>query len=106
MRQDILSKESGFKGMLIGAIWGTLMVGPAYAFFPFFREMINKGARVGVIATTIGAWAIKVPWIPFAITLLGIKYVLLLNLFVFVYAMLSGLFVEYFMTHFGKGGQK
>jgi len=82
------------------------MVGPAYAFFPFFREMINKGARVGVIATTIGAWAIKVPWIPFAITLLGIKYVLLLNLFVFVYAMLSGLFVEYFMTHFGKGGQK
>jgi uncharacterized membrane protein YraQ (UPF0718 family) len=98
MIKKILGKESGIKGILIGAILGTLMVGPAYAFYPFFKEMISKGARVSVIATTIGAWAIKVPWIPFAIALLGLKYVLLLNFLVFIYAIISGLIVEYFVN--------
>lgn len=56
--------------------------------------MINKRARVNVIVTTIGAWAIKVPWIPFTINLLGIKYVLLLNSLVFIYAILLGFIVE------------
>jgi hypothetical protein len=59
---------------------------------------ISKGARVSVIATTIGAWAIKVPWIPFAIALLGLKYVLLLNFLIFIYAIISGLIVEYFVN--------
>jgi len=60
--------------------------------------MISKGARVSVIATTIGAWAIKVPWIPFAITLFGLKYALLLNLLIFVYAIISGFIVERFIN--------
>ncbi len=97
--KKIIGKESGWKGILLGAILGTLMVGPAYVFYPFFREMINKGARINVIVTTISAWAIKVPWIPFAITLLGVKYVLFLNSLVFIYAIFSGFIVEYFVIH-------
>lgn len=104
--KKFVGKESGFRGVLLGAIFGTLMVGPAYAFFPFFKEMINKGAKVRVIATTMGAWAIKLPWIPFAVAILGWKYVLLLNLFVFIYAILSGLVVEYFITHLERRGMK
>jgi uncharacterized membrane protein YraQ (UPF0718 family) len=69
----IIGKQSGIKGILIGATFGTLMIGPAYMFFPFFKELRGKGAGVNVIATTIGAWAIKIAWIPFAITVLGWK---------------------------------
>jgi uncharacterized membrane protein YraQ (UPF0718 family) len=92
----IIGRQSGFKGTLIGAIFGTLMVGPAYMFYPFFKELRDKGAGANIIATTIGAWAIKAPWIPFAITVLGWKFTLLFNVLILVFAILSGFFVGAF----------
>ncbi len=92
----IIGKQSGVKGILIGATFGTLMVGPAYMFFPFFKELRDKGAGANIIATTIGAWAIKVAWMPFAITVLGWKFVLLFNGLIFVFAILSGILVGKF----------
>jgi len=91
-----------FKGVLIGAIFGTLMVGPAYVFYPFFKELINKGARVNIIATSIGVWAIKLQWLPFAGVILGLRFIITLNIFIFIYAIISGYILEYFMNKFGK----
>lgn len=93
----IIGKQSGIKGILIGATFGTLMIGPAYMFFPFFKELRGKGAGANIIATTIGAWAIKIAWIPFAITVLGWKFVLFFNGLIFMFAVLSGLFVGAFL---------
>lgn len=92
----IIGKQSGVKGILIGATFGTLMIGPAYMFFPFFKELREKEAGANIIATTIGAWAIKVAWIPFAITVLGWKFTLLFNALIFVFSILSGFFVGAF----------
>ncbi len=93
----IIGKESGLKGVLLGTIFGTLMVGPAYVFFPFFKELIDKGANVGVIASTIGSWAIKLQWLPFAIAILGVKYVLIFNLLILAYALSSSIVIPYFV---------
>ena len=93
----IIGKESGIRGILSGAFLGTFMVGPAYAFYPFFRELLDKGASVNIIATIIGAWAIKVQFIPFAISLLGLKFVIVLNLLLFIYSIISGFVVGYFV---------
>jgi len=65
-------------------------------FFPFFKELREKGAGENIIATTIGAWAIKITWIPFAITVLGWKFVLFFNGLIFVFSILSGLFAGAF----------
>ncbi|MGB9749627.1 MAG: permease [Caldisericia bacterium] len=94
--KKIIGKRSGLIGILVGAIFGTLMVGPAYVFYPFFKELRDKGAGANIIATTIGAWAIKVPWIPFAITILGWKFTLLFNGLIFLFAIISGIFVGAF----------
>ncbi|NMC58500.1 MAG: hypothetical protein GYA51_03805 [Candidatus Methanofastidiosa archaeon] len=91
-----IGKQSGFKGVLIGALFGTVMIGPAYMFYSFFKELRDKGAGANIIATTIGAWAIKVPWIPFAITILGWKFTFLFNGLIFVFAIISGLLVGAF----------
>lgn len=91
-----IGKQSGVKGVIIGAVFGTLMIGPAYMFFPFFKELRDKGAGANIIATTIGTWAIKIAWIPFAITILGWKFTLLFNGLIFVFAILSGMFVGAF----------
>jgi uncharacterized membrane protein YraQ (UPF0718 family) len=95
----IIGKESGWKGILIGAFLGTFMIGPAYVFYPFFKELIDKGATVNIIATIIGAWAIKVQFIPFAISILGWKYVLFLNIFLFTYSIISGFVVNYVVNY-------
>ncbi|MGB9843040.1 MAG: hypothetical protein ACPLN1_01650 [Caldisericia bacterium] len=94
-----IGKESGIKGVLIGAIFGTVMVGPAYVYYPFLKELMNKGAKINVIATTIGAWAIKLQWLPFAITILGAKFIITLNIFIFIFAIISGFLVEYFVEN-------
>ncbi|WGS64086.1 hypothetical protein [Marinitoga aeolica] len=94
--KKFVGKESGFKGKLLGGIFGTLMIGPAYAFYPFFAELINNGANIGVIAVTIAAWSIKIQWLPFALSILDIKFVLLLNLFIIIYAFSSGYIMELF----------
>ncbi|GAB6188572.1 hypothetical protein JCM30566_03110 [Marinitoga arctica] len=94
----IVGKESGLKGKFLGGIFGTLMVGPAYAFYSFFAELINNGANIGVIAVTIAAWSIKIQWLPFALSILNIKFVLLLNLFIIIYAFMSGYIMELFFT--------
>ena len=91
-----IGKQSGVKGVLIGAIFGTLMVGPAYMFFPFFKELRDKGAGANIIATTVGTWAIKIAWIPFAISVLGWRFVVLFNALIFVFAVFSGMFVGAF----------
>lgn len=100
--RKLIGKESGFKGVLIGAIFGTLMVGPSYVFYPFFKEMINKGAKINIVATAIGAWAIKLQWLPFAVVLLGWKFIITLNIFIFIYAIISGYIVEYFVDKSAK----
>jgi uncharacterized membrane protein YraQ (UPF0718 family) len=92
----IIGKQSGIKGILIGATFGTSMIGPAYMFFPFFKELRGKGAGANIIATTIGAWAIKIAWIPFAITVLGWKFTFFFNGLIFVFSILSGIFVGAF----------
>lgn len=91
--KKIVGRDSGFKGMLIGAIFGALMVGPAYVFYPLFKELMDKGASVGVIATTIGAWAIRLQAIPLAGAMLGFKFITLFNSLIFLYALISGLIV-------------
>lgn len=93
--KKIIGKENGFKGVLIGAIFGTLMVGPAYAFYPFLKEMMNKGAKINIIVTTINTWAIKLQWFPFAIVLLGWKFIITLNILIFIFTILFGYVVEY-----------
>lgn len=94
--EKIVGKKSGIKGILIGAIFGTLMVGASYMFYEFFNELRKKGASVKVIASTIGAWAIKIPWLPFAIAILGLRFTVLFSTFILIFAILSGFFVEDF----------
>lgn len=92
-----VGKESGFKGVIAGALFGSLMVGPAYMFFSFFKEMVSKGAKPRVVAASITAWAVKLPWIPFMIALLGAKFAIVLNLLIFLFAIVCGYLVELFL---------
>ena len=93
---QFLLQFNGLKRIVVGALFGTLMISPAYRFFPFLKEFREKDTGENIIATTIGAWAIKVAWIPFAIIVFGRKFTLLFNALILVFAVLPGLFVGIF----------
>ncbi len=93
----LVGRETGIKGVMIGAIFGTFMVGPSFLFYPLFKELRERGAGVNVIATTIGAWSIKLQWLPFAILFLGLKFVLLFDVLILIFAILSGFVVSWFV---------
>ena len=94
---ELIGRETGMKGVMIGAIFGTLMIGPSFIFYPLFKELREKGAGVNVIATTIGAWSIKLQWLPFAIPFLGLKFILLFDALILIFAILSGFVVSLFV---------
>lgn len=74
--EKYFGKESGIKGY-IGAILlgGTAVGGSLLIAFPFAYSLYNKGAKLSVIFTYIGAAGIcKIPMTIFEITFMGIKF--------------------------------
>ncbi len=97
MVAKFIGKESGIKGRLLGMIFGTFMVGPVYVFFPFMKELLGKGAEVGVIITIIGSWTVKINWLPFGISVLGWKFIVLMDLLIMAFALLNGYIISWIL---------
>ena len=70
-----LGEESGIRGYLWGILLASATVGGLYVAFPIAYSMYNRGAKLGVIFTYIGASAIcRVPMAIFEASFLGIKF--------------------------------
>ncbi len=92
--QKYLGKESGFWGIVIAAILGTVIVGPLWILFPLFEMLLKKGARISIVGAMVGAFAIKTPWIPYAISFLGVKFIITSVILILGYAVIEGLLME------------
>lgn len=58
----LIGKGTGFKGVLISFILGTIPTGPVYIAFPMAGSLMQKGARLSNIVIFLGTWAaIKMP---------------------------------------------
>lgn len=70
-----LGEESGFRGYLWMILLGSTAVGGLYLAFPVAYTLYNKGARLNVIFTYLGAAAIcRLPMTIFEASFLGIKF--------------------------------
>ncbi len=70
-----LGEKSGFKGYLWVILLSGTLVGGLYLAFPVAYTLYNKGARLSVIFTYLGAAAIcRVPMTIFEASFLGIKF--------------------------------
>ncbi|MFC1900490.1 permease [Chloroflexota bacterium] len=73
-----LGEGSGIRGYLWGVLLAGTTVGGLYIAFPIAYSLYNKGARLGVIFTYIGASAIcRIPMAIFEASFLGIKFTLI-----------------------------
>lgn len=69
-----LGHGTGIRTLLVAAGFGTVLVGPVYAVFPLLKAFREHGARWGVIAAIMTAWAVKVPMIPLEMRFLGWEF--------------------------------
>lgn len=71
----LMGKESGFKGVLLAFLLGTLAAGPLYMAFPVAGVLLKKRAGLFQIFVFTGTWAIaKVPMLLFEVSCFGFSY--------------------------------
>lgn len=98
----LLGREGGIKGLLIAALCGTLLIGPAYIIFPLLMSIQKQGARWAVVTIVLTSYAVKLQMIPIEIGFLGWPFSLARAVITICLAIPSGLLVEALMERGGK----
>ncbi|MFO7577976.1 MAG: permease [Pelovirga sp.] len=93
----LLGREGGLKGLLIAALCGTLLIGPAYIIFPLLMSLQRQGARWAVVAIVLTSYAVKLQMIPIEIGFLGWPFSLGRALITIALAIPTGLLIEALM---------
>ena len=94
----MVGQESGWSGLLLAAVCGTILIGPAYIIFPLLMSLHQQGARWAVIATVLAAYTVKIPMIPLEVLFLGWKFSLVRGMLTIMFAIPMGLLLEKLMT--------
>lgn len=89
-----IGKESGLKGWLIALFGGVISHGSTTIWYPILLEMLNSGAKKGLVVAFLYARAIKLPWLPVMVGYFGITFTLLLSVYILLGAFLQGWITE------------
>jgi len=73
-----LGKESGIRGYFIVMVLSGFTMGGLYVAFPVAYTLYNKGAKLSVVFTFIGAFSIcRIPMTIFEASYMGIKFTII-----------------------------
>ncbi len=89
-----LGHESGVKGWLIAIAAGIITHGSIYAWYPLLQELRRQGMRDGLVAVFLYNRAIKIPFIPLMIYYFGLKFFVVITLYMIVASVIEGLIIE------------
>ena len=103
VKSETVEKYLGERSGFMGCIWAVLLagttVGGLYIAFPVAYSLYNKGARLGVIFTYIGASAIcRIPMTIFEASFLGIKFTIIRLLVSLPLVILAGMLLGNYLT--------
>ncbi|MFQ5827394.1 MAG: permease [Dehalococcoidia bacterium] len=96
-----LGAESGWRGIAIGWLAGSITPGPPYVLFPLAAGIYKAGAGIGPIITFITAWSlIQFTRLPMELALLGPKLTLIRLGSVLIFPPLAGLIAQHLYGRF------
>ena len=91
--------ESGFRGVLIGAVIGGFMPGGPYVSLPIAAGLLRTGASIGTMVAFMTAWSLwSVHRLPLEIGLMGWKFTLIRLACVFIFPIIAGLLANLFFS--------
>jgi uncharacterized membrane protein YraQ (UPF0718 family) len=99
--------ESGFRGILIGTIIGSVMPGGPFVSMPIAAALLRAGAGIGTMVAFMVGWSLlSVSRLPLEVGIMGGQFVAIRLICVFFMPIVAGLIAN---TFFGKvtlfGGQ-
>ncbi len=94
--QEIISKwvgiESGFRGILIGTLMGSLTPGGPFVSMPIAAGLLRTGAGIGTMVAFITAWSLlAVMRLPMEVGLMGWQFTLIRLACTFFFPLIAGL---------------
>lgn len=90
-----LGKEAGFKGILLGCIFGAVTPGGPITCFPIVAAVYKAGAGIGTTVAFVTSWSLlAVNRLPIEIGLIGPKFMLIRLASVFFFPPLAGLIAQ------------
>jgi len=89
-----LGRGSGWRGWAVAVLAGVVSTGPVYAWYTLLAELRAKGMRTALVATVLYARAIKLPLLPLLAHYFGLRYMLVLSLWLAAFAIVNGALVE------------
>jgi uncharacterized membrane protein YraQ (UPF0718 family) len=89
-----LGNKTRKAGWLIAVFTGIVSAGPIYLWYPLLSDLKEKGMREGLNATFLYNRAVKIPLLPMMVFYFGIKFVLVLTVYMVLFSVLNGYIVE------------
>ena len=89
-----LGRGSGWRGWLVALAAGVVSTGPVYAWYSLLAGLRGKGMRDALVAVALYARAIKLPLLPLLAHYFGLAYMLVLSLWLAVFALVTGALAE------------
>ena len=92
--QKYMSENAGYKAWVISILAGIISVGPIYIWYPFLKDLQNKGIKDKYLATFLYNRGIKLQWLPVLLLYFGWKYAIVLLIVMTVLSVLQGIITE------------
>ena len=93
LRATIEKAPMALKYVLMGAL-GTLSHGPIYAWYPFLKDLNEKGLSQGTVGTFLYARGIKLTLLPMLVSFFNLKYVIVLTITLFIFSLMEGILLD------------
>lgn len=93
--QDLLSRwvgtESGFRGIIVGTLAGSITPGGPYVSLPVVAGLLRSGAGVGTMVAYLTAWSLwAIARLPMEFGILGWRFTLIRILSVLIFPPIAG----------------
>ena len=100
MMSKWVGTESGFRGILIGTVVGSLAPGGPYVSLPLATGLLRVGASVGTVVAFLTGWSLwSVTSLPFSVGIMGWKFTLIRLACTFFFPPIAGLIANLFFSH-------
>lgn len=100
--QKWLGKDSGLKGIFLGAIAGALMPGGPYAYYPIAASFLLAGAEIGTVLAFVLAknlWTLS--RLPMEVALIGPRITLIRYVITFLFPIIVAVLANLLFKNWG-----
>lgn len=89
-----LGHDSGIKGWIYSIIAGILIPSPPYVVYPLLGDLKKSGMKTSLIVSFLYNRNLQVTFLPVMAFYFGIPFTIVVSIYVFIFAIISGLILE------------